>query len=116
MEKLPHYYFSWIVFSRNRDKCEMLPLETKKSILFNQSEDLNIPFMSQFHNSFVTNVECYLTRVYLENFVGIDSLLGLDVDRRRVCINIDVEERVCEIVGWIHFLWDRMHCWYIVNV
>jgi hypothetical protein len=27
MEKLPHYYFSWIVFSRNRDKCEMLPLE-----------------------------------------------------------------------------------------
>jgi hypothetical protein len=31
MEKLPHYYFSWIVSSRNRDKCEMLPLETKHS-------------------------------------------------------------------------------------
>jgi hypothetical protein len=30
MEKLQHYYFSWIVSSRNRDKCEMLPLETKK--------------------------------------------------------------------------------------
>jgi hypothetical protein len=30
MEKL-HYYFSWIVSSRNRDKCEILPLETKKS-------------------------------------------------------------------------------------
>jgi hypothetical protein len=23
MEKLPHYYFSWIVSSRNRDKCQM---------------------------------------------------------------------------------------------
>jgi hypothetical protein len=31
MEKLPHYYFSWIVSSRNREKCEMLPLETKQS-------------------------------------------------------------------------------------
>jgi hypothetical protein len=31
MEKLPHYYFSWIVSSRNRDICEMLPLETKHS-------------------------------------------------------------------------------------
>jgi hypothetical protein len=31
MEKLPHYYFSWIVSSRNRDKCKMLPLETKQS-------------------------------------------------------------------------------------
>jgi hypothetical protein len=30
-EKLPHYYFSWIVSSRNRDKCEMLPLQTKQS-------------------------------------------------------------------------------------
>jgi hypothetical protein len=30
MEKLPHYYFSWIVSSRIRDKCEMLPLETKR--------------------------------------------------------------------------------------
>jgi hypothetical protein len=29
--KTPHYYFSWIVSSRNRDKCEMLPLETKQS-------------------------------------------------------------------------------------
>jgi hypothetical protein len=28
MEKLPHYYFSWIVSSRNRDR---LPLETKQS-------------------------------------------------------------------------------------
>jgi hypothetical protein len=31
MEKLPHYYFSWIVSPRNRDKCEILPLETKQS-------------------------------------------------------------------------------------
>jgi hypothetical protein len=31
MEKLPHYYFSWIVSSRKRDKCEVLPLETKES-------------------------------------------------------------------------------------
>jgi hypothetical protein len=31
MEKLPHYYFSWIVSSRNRDNCEMLPLDTKQS-------------------------------------------------------------------------------------
>jgi hypothetical protein len=31
MEKLPHYYFSWIVASRNREKCEMLPLEMKQS-------------------------------------------------------------------------------------
>jgi hypothetical protein len=31
MEKLPYYYFSWILSSRNRDKCEMLPLETKQS-------------------------------------------------------------------------------------
>jgi hypothetical protein len=31
MEKLPHYYFSWIVCSRNRDKYEMLALETKQS-------------------------------------------------------------------------------------
>jgi hypothetical protein len=31
IEKLPHYYISWIVSSSNRDKCEMLPLETKQS-------------------------------------------------------------------------------------
>jgi hypothetical protein len=31
MEKLSHYYFSWIVSSKNRDKYEMLPLETKQS-------------------------------------------------------------------------------------
>jgi hypothetical protein len=31
MEKLPHYYFSWIVSSRITDKCEMLPLETIQS-------------------------------------------------------------------------------------
>jgi hypothetical protein len=31
MEKLPHYYFFWIVSSRNRDKCGMLPVETKQS-------------------------------------------------------------------------------------
>jgi hypothetical protein len=31
MKKLPHYYFSWIVSSRNRDKCKMLPQETKQS-------------------------------------------------------------------------------------
>jgi hypothetical protein len=30
VEKLLHYYFSWIVSSRNRDKCEILPLETKQ--------------------------------------------------------------------------------------
>jgi hypothetical protein len=29
--KIPHYYFLWIVSSRNRDKCEMLPPEKKKS-------------------------------------------------------------------------------------
>jgi hypothetical protein len=29
MEKLAHYYFSWIVSSRNRDKYEMLPLGLK---------------------------------------------------------------------------------------
>jgi hypothetical protein len=27
MEKLPRYYFSWIVSSRNVDKCEMYPVE-----------------------------------------------------------------------------------------
>jgi hypothetical protein len=32
MEKLPHYYFSWIVCSRNRYICEMLPVETKHSV------------------------------------------------------------------------------------
>jgi len=32
MEKLPHYYFSWIVSSqKQRYICEMLPLETKQS-------------------------------------------------------------------------------------
>jgi hypothetical protein len=31
MEKLPHYYFSWLVSSKNRDKCEIPPLETKQS-------------------------------------------------------------------------------------
>jgi hypothetical protein len=31
MKKLPHYYFSWIVFPINRDKCELLPLKTKQS-------------------------------------------------------------------------------------
>ena len=31
MEKLPHYYFSWIVSFQKRDKCKMLPLETKHS-------------------------------------------------------------------------------------
>jgi hypothetical protein len=32
MEKLPHYYFSWIVsFQKQRYICEMLPLETKQS-------------------------------------------------------------------------------------
>jgi hypothetical protein len=31
MENLPHYYFSWIVSSRNRDKCSFLPLQTKQS-------------------------------------------------------------------------------------
>jgi hypothetical protein len=32
MEKLPHYYFSWIVsFQKQRYTCEMLPLETKQS-------------------------------------------------------------------------------------
>jgi hypothetical protein len=41
MEKLPHYYFSWIVCSRNRDKCEMLPLETKQ-VLHRVKEDRNI--------------------------------------------------------------------------
>jgi hypothetical protein len=30
MEKLPHYYFSWIVSFQNRDKFELLPLETKQ--------------------------------------------------------------------------------------
>jgi hypothetical protein len=52
----------------------------------------------------------------LENIVGIDSLLGLDMGRRRVCINIDVEERVYEIVDWIQFLWDVVLCWYFENV
>ena len=34
--------------------------------------------------------------------MGIDSLLGLDVDRRMVCINTDVAKRkLCENVGWI---------------
>jgi hypothetical protein len=29
MEKLPHYYFSWIVsFQKQRYVCEVLPLET----------------------------------------------------------------------------------------
>jgi hypothetical protein len=31
MEKLPQYYFSWAVSSKNRDKYEMPPLETKQS-------------------------------------------------------------------------------------
>jgi hypothetical protein len=31
MENVPHYYFSWIASSRSRNKCEMLPLETKQS-------------------------------------------------------------------------------------
>jgi hypothetical protein len=31
MEKLAHYYFSWIVSSRNREKGEILPLVTKQS-------------------------------------------------------------------------------------
>jgi len=32
MEKLPHYYFSWIVsFQKQRYACEMLLLETKQS-------------------------------------------------------------------------------------
>ena len=32
MEKLPHYYFSWIVcLQKQRHICEMLPLETKLS-------------------------------------------------------------------------------------
>jgi len=37
MEKLPHYYFSWMSLSKNRYiyiyiyVCEMLPLETKQS-------------------------------------------------------------------------------------
>lgn len=65
---------------------------------------------------FITNRECSLTRVCLENIVGIDSLLGLDMGRRRVCINIDVEERVYEIVDWIQFLWDVVLCWYFENV
>jgi hypothetical protein len=30
MEKLPHYYFSWAVSAKNRDKCKMPPLETKQ--------------------------------------------------------------------------------------
>jgi hypothetical protein len=29
--KLPHYYFSWTGFSKNRHKCEMLPLKTQQS-------------------------------------------------------------------------------------
>jgi len=32
MEKLPHYYFSWIAaFQKQRYMCKMLPLETKQS-------------------------------------------------------------------------------------
>jgi hypothetical protein len=31
VEKLPQYYVFWMVSSRKRDKCEMLPLETKQS-------------------------------------------------------------------------------------
>ena len=32
MEKLPHYYFSWIdSFQKQRHICETLPLETKQS-------------------------------------------------------------------------------------
>jgi hypothetical protein len=31
MAKLPHYYCPWHSLSENRDKFEMLPLETKQS-------------------------------------------------------------------------------------
>ena len=31
-EKLPHYYFSWIVSFRNGDTCRMLPMETKTTL------------------------------------------------------------------------------------
>jgi hypothetical protein len=32
MEKLPHYYFSWVVSSQKQTyTCEMLPLDTQQS-------------------------------------------------------------------------------------
>jgi hypothetical protein len=42
-EKLPHYCFSWIVSFRNRDKCEMLPLEIKQTITLAENIVEDVP-------------------------------------------------------------------------